>query len=68
MVLHVSRAVEQLLKKARWIDQCPPQKTQIYCGLRCGDSQDCFHLPSFAAIEEIECEVTRRHSINLNGY
>ena len=57
-VLHVSKAVEKLVQKARWIDVNATDNTEISPSLRCGDSQGCFHLQSFTAIKEIvaSCE------------
>ena len=57
----MSKAVEQLLKKQDGSicnDVNTTDNTEISPSLCCGDSQGCFHLPSFAAIEEIvvSCE------------
>ena len=48
-------AVEQLLKKGGSIGDVinASENTEISPGLRCGDSQVCFYLPSFGGMEEI---------------
>ena len=54
----MSKAAEQLLKKAICNKVDPTDNTEIPPNLRCGNSQGCFHLPSFTAIEKIitSCE------------
>ena len=53
--LHVSTAVEQLLKTVRCNDVNISENTEISPGLGCRDSERWFHLPSFHEIV-VSCE------------